>query len=142
MPIDLNDYSKPIRIALKRGKFCCVYVAAIEMPALCRLGYAEDLPIAVARLQRTSPTPVTVDSALWLPDKGIAMVVAKAAQCDLAIHQKPGGWLDTLAYRATAALDIAAFRIYPNAHMVWHQDLIEQWQLRGRQQNPGEGVPC
>jgi hypothetical protein len=131
MSVDLADYSKPIRDALKRGKFCCVYVAAIETPTLCRIGYAEDLNAAVGRLQRTSPAPVRVDSALWVPDKGIAMVAAKAVQCDLALHQKPGGWFDTTADRATVALGIAAFRIYPGAIMVWHNQLIDQWRARG-----------
>lgn len=130
MPIELADYTKPIRDALKRGKFCCVYVAAIETPALCRIGYAEDLTAAMARLQRTSPAPVVVDSALWVPDKGIAMVVARAVQCDLAPQQKPGGWFDILADRATTALGLAAFRIYPCANMVWHADLLKQWQMR------------
>lgn len=130
MPVDLNDYSKPIRDALKRGKFCCTYVAAIETPSLCRVGYAEDLSAAVARLQRTSPTLVSVDSALWLPDKGIAMVVARAVQCDLAPRQKPGGWFDILPDRATTAVELAASRIYPGANMVWHGELLEQWRMR------------
>jgi len=130
MPIDLGDYTKPIREALKRGKFCCVYVAAIQTPALCRIGYAEDLSAAVARLQRTSPTTVFVDSALWVPDKGIAMVVAKAVQCELTLHQRPGGWFDLAADRATLALGIAAFRIYPGVTMIWHAHLIEQYKTR------------
>jgi hypothetical protein len=115
MPVDLADNTKPIQDAL-RGGYACVYVAAIDAPAACRVGYAEDLCAAVARFQRSSPTPIMAESALWVPGKGIAMTVSKAVQCDLAIHQKPGGWLDAPADRVTLALGIAAFRIYPGSH--------------------------
>ncbi|WP_342714430.1 hypothetical protein AAFG22_14730 [Bradyrhizobium sp. B024] len=130
MPIELADYTKPIRDALKRGKFCCVYVAAIEAPALCRIGYAEDLSAAVTRLQRTLPSRVAVESVLWVPDKGIAMTISKAIQCDLAAHLRPGGWFLLAADLATVALQMAAVRIYPGATLVWHDQLIEQLQTR------------
>lgn len=124
MPIDLADYTKSIRSALKRGKFCCVYVASTATPPLCRIGYAEDLPAASARLQRLVPGGISIDSALWMPDRGAAMTVAKAVQCDLAPCAAAGGWFDISAERATAALEIATFRIFPGAMVTWHMELM------------------
>ena len=31
-PIDLADYTRPVRQALKRGGYACVYVAAVASP--------------------------------------------------------------------------------------------------------------
>ncbi|SDF29022.1 hypothetical protein SAMN05216337_105030 [Bradyrhizobium brasilense] len=70
--IDLADYTKPIRDQLKRGRFGCVYVAGMESPKACRIGYAEDLAPAVARLRRSATAAVTIESAFWAPDRRIS----------------------------------------------------------------------
>ncbi len=71
--------------------FACVYVAGIDSPKARRIGYAENLAPAVARLRRSAPAAVTIESALWVPDRGIATTSAKAVQCDLALTPKAGG---------------------------------------------------
>ena len=126
MPIDLQSYAKPIREALKRGEFACVYVASVT--ALCRVGYAEDIVATIRRLQRSSPAPIAVESTLWVPSRGIATNVSRAVQCELIGNKASGGWLNCSADAAIRAIEMAAFRIHPGATMMWHDQLIAQWQ--------------
>jgi hypothetical protein len=128
MPIDLAGYSKPIREALRRAEFACVYVASVGEPPLCRVGYAEDLVATIGRLQRASPTSIKVDSALWVPSRAVATNISRAVQCDLISNKTAGGWLNCLADIATRAIEIAAFRIHPGAVMACHDEMLTQWK--------------
>lgn len=140
MPIDLAGYTKQIRDALKKGEYACVYVVSVAVPALCRVGYAEDLIAAVARLQRSSPTPIETESALWVPNRSIATNIAKAVQCDLVGSRQPSGWLNTAAATAAQAIELAAYRIHPGATMIWHDQLISQWRPASVRSKTLEGV--
>lgn len=131
MPIDLADYTKPIREALKRGGYACVYVVSADVAdPRCRVGYAVDLPATITRLQRSSPAALTLQSALWVPDRGIATVIAKATQCDLNSHKGPGGWYEVDHGKAATAVDLAALRIHPGATMLPHYQIVALRQKR------------
>lgn len=91
--IDLADYTKPIRDQLKRRRFACVYIAGIETPKACRVGYPEDLVPAVARLRRSAPAEVTISSALWCRTGALLQRSQRRVHCDLASHTKAGGGL-------------------------------------------------
>jgi hypothetical protein len=128
MPIDLSSYTKPIKTALKRGGFACVYVAAVDTPPRCRVGYSEDdLSATVGRLQRSSAAALAIESVLWVPNRSIATNIAKAVQCDLVACKANGGWLTCPPETAARAIELAAFRIYPGAAVVWHDQLLTQF---------------
>jgi hypothetical protein len=127
MAIDLSDYSKSIKTALKRGGFCCVYVASAEGETPCRIGYSVDLPGSIASLQRTSPVSLIVQDATWLPDRGIATMIAKSAQAAIGRYARPGGWFDLRADAVIGEIDLTIFRLYPGATAVKHRQLIGQW---------------
>lgn len=96
---------------------------------MSRIGYALDLPATVKRLQATFPTPISVEAALWVPDRGIATNISKAVGCDMMLLRGDGGWYAAPGVAMQHALEIAAFRIHPGAVMLWHDDLIGR--LRG-----------
>ncbi|NGX98253.1 MAG: hypothetical protein G4V63_24510, partial [Candidatus Afipia apatlaquensis] len=112
--------------ALKNGGFACVYVAAVPGGETCRVGYADELAATVTRLQRSSPLMLSVESAIWVPDRGIAKVIANEVGCDLAPHRQSGGWFNVAAAIAVQAVELATFRLYPNATTVPHHQLISQ----------------
>lgn len=126
MAVDLADYTKGIKAALKSGGFACVYVAAAPTGEPCRIGYADELAATVMRLQRSSPVALSVECAMWVPDRGIAKVIANAVACDLAPHRQAGGWFNVAAVTAAQAVELATFRLYPNATTVPHHQLISQ----------------
>lgn len=125
MPIELADYTKPIRDRLRRGGYACVYVLAAETH-LSRVGYAIDLAPTATRLRRSSPVPIVVHDALWVPDRGIATNIARAVQCDMMPVKRDNGWHAAPAETMRRALELAAFRIHPGASMVWHEHLMQQ----------------
>lgn len=127
MPIDLSDYSQPIKAALKKGGFCCVYVASPEGGTPCRIGYSVDLPGSIASLQRTAPTSLMVHEATWLPDRGIAAMIAKSAQASIGQYARPGGWFALKASAVVGEVELTIFRLYPGATAVRHKQLIGQW---------------
>ena len=126
MAVELTDYTKGIKEALKRGGFACVYVAAAPGGQPCRIGYADELASTFVRLQRASPVVLLVESAMWVPDRGIAKVIANAVGCDLASQRQAGGWFNVAAMTAVQAIELATFRLYPNATTVPHHQLISQ----------------
>lgn len=58
---------------------------------MSRIGYALDLPATVKRLQATFPTPISVEAALWVPDRGIGTNISKAVGCDMMLLRGDGG---------------------------------------------------
>ncbi|PDT74132.1 hypothetical protein [Bradyrhizobium sp. C9] len=126
--IDLADYTKPIRDALRNGGFACVY--AVASADKTRVGYSQDLPSTITRLQASSPSELSLEGALWVPDRGIATNISKAVHCDLMPNRTSGGWFNLPAPSAAQAIEIAAFRIYPSAAMVWHNELMQQCRWR------------
>lgn len=126
MAVDLADYTKGIKAALKRGGFACVYVAAAPGGTPCRVGYADELAATAIRLQRSSPLALSIESAMWVPDRGIAKVIASAVACDLAPNRQGGGWYNIAAATAVQAVELATFRLYPHATTVPHHQLISE----------------
>jgi len=124
MPIDLADYNKPIRDTLKRGGYACVYVAAISSLSLVKIGYSEDLPATIGKLQGALPAPIEVHSALWMPNQAIATKVSKVVQRELVVHKATGGWFGCMAEAATIAVEMVAFRIHSGARLLRHDQVI------------------
>lgn len=127
MPIDLTDYSTAIKAALKKGGYACVYVASTTGGRPSRVGYTTDLPAAVKQLERTSPVPIVVDDAMWVPDRGIATNIAQSVLASIAPHRKAGGWHDLEAESVSSAVRLEMFRLYPSAMTVPHSQLIARW---------------
>lgn len=130
MPIDLADYTKPVRDALRQGGYACVYATTIETPVMSRVGYSEDLVATIGRLQKSIPSPLLVENVLWVPDRGIATNISRAVQCDLMPSKRVGGWFDVTADTIARAIELAAFRIHPGSSMAWHEQLMAQWRRR------------
>lgn len=130
MSIDLGDYTPKIRAALKKTGFACVYVASANGGKPCRIGYAIDPQEAVKRLQRASPVPISVEHIMWVPDRAIATNIAGAVTAAMGAARLPGGWHDVPADSACGEVDIAAFRLYPGATTVPHDQLIASWEQR------------
>jgi hypothetical protein len=128
MPIDLISYTKSIRDALKRGGFACVYV--VSAGDVCRLGYSEEMAATASRMQRSSPVSLAVESLLWVPNRAIATTIARAAQCDLAEQRHPNNWFAVSATVACHAVDLVAFRLYPGATMINHDELMSHWSRK------------
>jgi hypothetical protein len=128
MPIDLTDYSASIKAALKKGGYACVYVASVQNGRPCRVGYAEDLCAAVKRLARSSPLKISVEDAIWVPDRGIATTIAQSVLASIAPHRQAGGWHDLAAESVRGAVHLETFRLYPGAATVPHNELIAQWR--------------
>jgi hypothetical protein len=131
MPIDLADYSHGIKAALKKGGYACVYVASVQGGRPCRVGYAIDLCDTVKRLQRSSPLAITVEDAMWVPDRGIATMIAQSVRASIAPHLQAGGWHDLPAESVASAVHLDTFRLYPGATTVPHNQLIAGWAGRG-----------
>lgn len=127
MAIDLDDYTPNMKAALKRGGFACVFVASVDGGQPCRVGYATDLGGAVQRLQRTSPVALKVEDAMWVPDRGIATMIAQAIGAAIYPHRKAGGWVDLPADKVAGEMHLTTFRLYPNASTVPHNQLIAKW---------------
>lgn len=134
MSVDLADYSKPIREALRKTEFACVYVIACPgAEPLCRLGYAvspDNLSAAVSKLQRSSPAALSIENVFWVPDRAIANNIVKATQCDLVAHKSVGGWYSIAPEAASHAIDLSSLRIYPGATTIWHDHLISSWRAK------------
>lgn len=131
MPIDLTAYNAAIKAALKKGGYACVYVASALDGRPSRVGYTTDLLAAVKQLERTSPVPIVVDDAMWVPDRGIATNIAQSVLASIASHRKAGGWHDLAAESVSSAVHLETFRLYPGAATVPHEQLIAQWGRRG-----------
>ena len=126
--IDLADYTRPIRDLLRKGEYAAVYVATAEtgVPAaeMSRIGYALDLPATIKRMQATFPTTINLEAALWVPDRGIATNISRAVGCDMMPMRRDGGWFAAPGATMQRAVELAAFRIHPDATMVWHDELM------------------
>ncbi len=81
---------------------------------MSRVGYAIDLVATISRLQTSSPAPLAVHAALWVPNRAIATNVSRAVQCDMMPIKRAGGW-----YEAPGAT-----MERPGATMLWHDDLL------------------
>lgn len=130
MPIEMTDYTTGIKAALKKGGYACVYVASTADGRPSRVGYTTDLPAAVKQLARTSPVPIVVEDAMWVPDRGIATNIAQSVLASIAPHRKDGGWHDLAAESVSSAVNLETFRLYPGAAAVPHDRLIAQWGRR------------
>lgn len=128
--LNLADYTPKITAALRNGGYACVYVASVQGGRPCRVGYAIDLAASIKRLQRSSPLPIVVDDAMWVPDRGIATMIAQSVQATVNEHRGAGGWYDLPAESLTSSVHLETFRLYPNATTVPHQQLIAQWKGR------------
>ncbi|MCA1400063.1 hypothetical protein [Bradyrhizobium sp. BRP56] len=137
--IDLADYTKPMRDQLRKGEFAAVYV--VTSPAgitsvdlrrvgfdLSRVGYGLDLVATIGRLQASSPAPLTIHAALWVPNRAIATNIARAVQCDMMPVKRAGGWYEAPGATMERAVELAAFRIHPGATMLWHGELLRRWR--------------
>lgn len=60
-------------------------------PRMSRIGHALDLPATVKRMQATFPTPISLEAALWVPDRGIATNISRAVGCDMMPAKRDGG---------------------------------------------------
>jgi hypothetical protein len=110
----------------KKGGFACVYVASAESGRPCRVGYALDLVDAVKRLARSSPVPIDVDNAVWVPGRGITTTTAQSVLASIASRSGAGGWHDLPAASVVRAVELETFRLYPNAVIVPHDQLISK----------------
>lgn len=133
--IDLSDYTKPMRDQLRKGEFAAVYVVtsptgitSVDLRRvgfdLSRVGYGLDLVSTIGRLQASSPAPLTVHAALWVPNRAIATNISRAVQCDMMPVKCAGGWYEAPGATMTRAVELAAFRIHPGATMLWHDQLM------------------
>jgi hypothetical protein len=127
MPVDLADYSPNLKAGLKKAGFACVYVASFESGRPCRVGYALDLGEAIKRFQRTSPLPIVVHGAMWVPDRGMATRIAQSVLASIAPHRKAGGRHDLPAEAASGEVGLTTSRLYPGAVTVPHDQLIGRW---------------
>ena len=138
MQVDVADYTKGIRRALKHGGYACVYVASVAGGKPCRVGYSTDLPGCIARLQRSSPVPIMLNDVTWFPDRSMATNVALSVQASIGQHRRAGGWYELEATSAAPEIDLAAFRLYPSAAPVPHSQLISSWAPRKKSANLGK----
>src|SRR4051812_21449166 len=99
MAIDLNDYTPRMKAALKRGGYACVFVASVDGGQPCRVSYALDIGSAMQRLQQSSPVTLSVEDAMWVPDRGIAKMIAQAVGAAVYGHKQAGGWVNLPADR-------------------------------------------
>lgn len=127
MAIDLDAYTPKMKAALKKGGYACVFVASVDGGQPCRVGYATDLIGAVQRLRRTSPVDLNVEDVMWVPDRGIATMIAQAVGAAVYPFRKSGGWVDLPADKVAGELHLTTFRLYPNASTVPHSQLIAKW---------------
>lgn len=125
MAVDLKAYTPKLKAGLKKAGFACVYVASAG--SVCRVGYALDLPAAIQRFQRTSPLPIEVEDAVWVPDRGIATVIAQSVLSTIAKHRSAGGWHDMEASSVAGEVQLTTHRLYPNAVTVQHDQLVNKW---------------
>lgn len=128
MPISLADYSPGIKAALKKGGYACVYVASVQCGRPCRVGYTLDLAAAIKPFARTSPLPIVVEDAMWVPSRAIATSIAQSVLASIAPYRQAGGWHDLEAESVSSAMQLETFRLYPGAAIVPHQQLIAQWR--------------
>lgn len=127
MPVDLAAYTPGLKAGLKKAGFACVYVASVQCGRPCRVGYAMDLAAAIKQFQRTSPLPIEVHDAMWVPDRGMATTIAQAVQASVAAHRGAGGWYDLQAESVAGEVNLATFRLYPGASTVPHDQLVSRW---------------
>lgn len=128
MAIDLDAYTPKMRTALKKGGYACVFVASVDGGQPCRVGYATDLHGAVQRLRRGSPVSLEVEDVMWVPDRGIATMIAQAIGAAVLPFRKPGGWVDLPADKVAGEMHLTTFRLYANASTVPHNQLIAKWK--------------
>ncbi|MGM4967415.1 hypothetical protein AB7714_28235 [Tardiphaga sp. 1201_B9_N1_1] len=128
MAVDLGDYTPALKAGLKKAGFACVYVASAGKA--CRVGYALDLPAAIKRLQRSSPVPIEVEDAVWVPDRGIATNIAQSVLAGLASHRSIGGWHNLPAASVAGEVGLTTFKLYPGATAMPHQELLGKWERR------------
>lgn len=123
MPVDLADYPLRLRKALKRGGYACVYVATIDGSA-CRVGYANDLFNAIARMRRAVKATVLVEDVCWCPDRSIATQVAGDVRDTLGEHAMPGGWFNLVPIDAISELKNVARCRFPLQAIVFHDTFM------------------
>lgn len=131
MPLHLSDYTPKIKDSLKNGGFACVFVVSTPEGKPSKVSCAKDLWSNVQDIQRNCPMPVSVEEILWCPDFAIARNIAKAAQADTAPMLLHGGWVDMLAPEMVEQLTGAAFRLYRNAMIIRHAELIAAQGMKG-----------
>lgn len=127
MQVDVADYTKGMRRALKQGGYACVYVASVTGGRPCRVGYSTDLAGCISRLQRSSPVPITVDDVTWFPDRSMATNVALSAQASMGPYRQAGGWFDLASFAVVPEIELASYRLYPTAAPIPHAQLIASW---------------
>ena len=127
MAVDVGAYRSKIGAALRGEGFACVYVATFDSGRPCRVGYATDLPEAVKRLQRSSPARIIVHDAMWVPDRGIATLITQSVQAAIGTHRRAGGWYDLPAESVAGEVNLTTERLYPNATIILHDQLIARW---------------
>jgi len=123
MPVDLAVYPLRLRKALKRGGYACVYVATIDGTA-CRVGYANDLFNAIARMRRAVKAAVLVEDVCWCPDRSVATQVAGDVRDTLSEHALPGGWLNLVPKEAILEVKRVARGRFPLQSIVFHDSFV------------------
>jgi hypothetical protein len=86
--VDLADYSTNLKAGQEhrlRLRLCGGMAGA-----RCCVGYALDLGEAIKRFQRTSPVPILVRDAMWVPDHGMATMIAQSVLASITPHRKAG----------------------------------------------------
>jgi hypothetical protein len=127
MPVDLEAYKSVMGAALKSQGYACVFIATTTEGNPCRLNYATDLLGAFKRLRRTSPAQLVIEEVVWLPDRGMAMVVSDSVRDDLEAHLAGGGWLNLPAPEVAQAVRSATARHHPHVMAFTHDQLMLQW---------------
>ncbi|WP_342283062.1 hypothetical protein WKW52_16605 [Bradyrhizobium ottawaense] len=127
MAIDLEAYRSAMGSALRSQGYACVFITTVADGSPCRINYATDLLGAVKRLRRTSPAQLLVDDVLWLPDRGMAMMIADNLREDLGQHHTAGGWLNLPAVKVAEAARSAALRRHPGVVTFTHAELTARW---------------
>lgn len=132
MAIDLEAYRSAMGSALRSQGYACVFITTVAEGSPCRINYATDILGAVKRLRRTSPAQLLVDDVLWLPDRGMAMMIADNLRDDLGEHHTAGGWLNLPAAKVAEAARSAALRRHPGAVTFTHAELVSRWAHAAR----------
>ncbi|TGN75948.1 hypothetical protein EOW77_0032280 [Bradyrhizobium yuanmingense] len=127
MAIDLEAYRSAMGSALRSQGYACVFITTVAEGSPCRVNYATDIMGAVKRLRRTSPVQLLIQDVLWLPDRGMAMMIADNLRDNLGRHYTAGGWLNLPAATVAEAARSAAVRRHPGVVTFTHAELTARW---------------